>query len=188
MKKRLEEKLMKILGEKSLSSKVENGLKILFLVIILLDVTTLGVAGIAIFSEFNSFSVRENYLTRIVLEAIISVVLLLTGIVALFIIHQFIKIFKNLKENKLFEKGNAKALNKICTMSIVIGSLYLICLVGVSILLEYFNTIDFLSSLLIKVLILVFAVAFLVFGIGIKILNYIYMKAIEYKEENDFTI
>ena len=179
---------MKILGEKSLSSKVENGLKILFLVIILLDVTTLGVAGIAIFSEFNSFSVRENYLTRIVLEAIISVVFLLTGIVALFIIHQFIKIFKNLKENKLFEKENAKALNRICTMSIVIGSLYLICLVGVSILLEYFNTIDFLSSLLIKVLILVFAVAFLIFGIGIKILNYIYIKAIEYKEENDFTI
>ena len=179
---------MKISGEKSLSSKVENGLKVLFLVITLLDIVTLGVSGVAIFSEFNSFSVRENYLTRIVLEAIISVVLLSTGIVALFIIHQFIKIFKNLKENKLFEKGNAKALNKICTMSIVIGSLYLICLIGVSILLEYFNTIDFLSSLLIKVLILVFAVAFLVFGIGIKILNYIYIKAIEYKEENDFTI
>ena len=38
------------------------------------------------------------------------------------------------------------------------------------------------------ILTLVFAVAFLVFGIGIKILNYIYIKAIEYKEENDFTI
>ena len=179
---------MKISGEKSLSSKVENGLKVLFLVITLLDIVTLGVSGVAIFSELNSFSVRENYLTRIVLELIISVVLLLTGVVALFIIHQFIKIFKNLKENKLFEKDNAKNLNKICTMSIVIGSLYLICLVGVSILLEYFNTIDLLSSILIKVLILVFAVAFLVFGIGIKILNYIYIKAIEYKEENDFTI
>ena len=179
---------MKISGEKSLSSKVENGLKVLFLVITLLDIVTLGVSGVAIFSEFNSFSVRENYLTRIVLEAIISVVLLSTGIVALFIIHQFIKIFKNLKENKLFEKGNAKCLNKICTMSIVIGSLYLICLIGVCLLLEYFSTIDFFSSLLTKVLILVFAVAFLVFGIGIKILNYIYIKAIEYKEENDFTI
>ena len=81
---------MKISGEKSLSSKVENGLKILFLVITLLDIVTLGVSGVAIFSELNSFSVRENYLTRIVLELIISVVLLLTGVVALFIIHSIV--------------------------------------------------------------------------------------------------
>ena len=41
---------------------------------------------------------------------------------------------------------------------------------------------------LIKTLILVFSVAFFIFGIGIKILNEVYKKAIEYKEENDFTI
>ena len=180
--------LMKVLGEKSLSSKVEIGLKILFLIIVIIDIITVGVTAGSMFFQFNSFSVRENYTLRIVLETTIGLVFSLTGIVALYIIYQFIKIFRNLKVNKLFEKDNAKYLSKISLMSIVIGILYLICFIGVSIFFKYFNSMDFLSNFLLKTLILVFAVAFLIFGIGIKILNYIYLKAIEYKEENDFTI
>lgn len=95
---------MKILGEKSLSSKVEKGLNILFFVITLLDIIVLGVTGITLLSEFNSSSMRDNYLFKIVLEGAISFIFIATGIVALFIIYQFIKIFRNLKENKLFEK------------------------------------------------------------------------------------
>ena len=180
--------LMKVLGEKSLSSKVEIGLKILFLIIVIIDIITVEVTAGSMFFQFNSFSVRENYTLRIVLETTIGLVFSLTGIVALYIIYQFIKIFRNLKVNKLFEKDNAKYLSKISLMSIVIGILYLICFIGVSIFFKYFNSMDFLSNFLLKTLILVFAVAFLIFGIGIKILNYIYLKAIEYKEENDFTI
>ena len=179
---------MKVLGEKSLSSKVEIGLKILFLIIVIIDIITVEVTAGSMFFQFNSFSVRENYTLRIVLETTIGLVFSLTGIVALYIIYQFIKIFRNLKVNKLFEKDNAKYLSKISLMSIVIGILYLICFIGVSIFFKYFNSMDFLSNFLLKTLILVFAVAFLIFGIGIKILNYIYLKAIEYKEENDFTI
>ncbi len=179
---------MKILGEKSLSSKVEKGLKILFLIIVLLDIIALGITCTSAFFEFNSLSVRENFIIRIILEALIGFVVLLTGIVALFIINQFIKIFKNLKQNKLFEKDNSKYLNKISVMSIVIGSLYFIIFIGTSIFLKYFNLIDILSNFLLKILILVFSVSFLIFGIGIKILNCIYIKAIEYKKENDFTI
>ena len=39
-----------------------------------------------------------------------------------------------------------------------------------------------------SVFLIVLAIIFVVAGIGIKILNEIYKKAIEYKEENDFTI
>ena len=113
---------------------------------------------------------------------------LLTGIFALLIIHQFIKIFKNLRENKLFEKDNAKSLDKISKMSIIICALYLVCLIGVAVLLSYFNTIGLLSTFLLEMLIFIFAMAFLILGIGIKILKSIYEKAIEYKDENDFTI
>ena len=179
---------MKILGEKSLSSTVESGLKILFLIITFLDIITLGITGVMIFSEFNSLSIRDNYLTRIILEAIIGLVFLLTGIFALLILHQFIKIFKNLRENKLFEKDNAKSLDKISKMSIIISILYLVCLIGVVVLLSYFNTIGLLSTFLLEILIFIFAIAFLILGIGIKILKSIYEKAIEYKDENDFTI
>ena len=68
------------------------------------------------------------------------------------------------------------------------GFLYLICLVGISIFLRNYNSLDLLTDFLIKTLILVFSVVFFIFGIGTKILNEVYKKAIEYKEENDFTI
>ena len=179
---------MKILGEKSLSSKVEKGLNILFLLITLLDIIVLAIAGITLFSEFNSSTMRDNYLFKIVLEGAISFIFIATGIVALFIIYQFIKIFRNLKENKLFEKKNTNYLNKVSRLSIIIGFLYFICLVGINIFLKNYNSLDLLTDFLIKILILVFTIAFFIFGIGIKILNEVYKKAIEYKEENDFTI
>ena len=104
---------MKILGENSLSSKVEGCLKILFCMIALLDVTVLIICSITLFSEYNSISMIENNLARIILITIISLVFLSTGIVALFIIYHFIKIFKNLKKNQLFEKQNLKYLKNI---------------------------------------------------------------------------
>ena len=179
---------MKILGEKSLSSKVEKGLKILFFIITLLDIITLTFTSITLFSEFNSSSMRNNYLSKIVLEGTISCIFIVKGIVALFIIYQFIKIFRNLKQNKLFEKKNTDYLKKVSKLSIIIGFLYLTCLIGISIFLRNYNSLDLLTDFLIKILILVFTVAFFIFGIGIKILNEIYKKAIEYKEENDLTI
>lgn len=179
---------MKILGENSLSSKTENGLRILFLIITILVIIVFSITSVMIFSELNSYSIRENYLFKIILEGIIGFVFITTGIVALFIINQFIKIFTNLKENRLFEKDNTKYLNNVSKLSIIIGILYLVCLVGVSIFLGRYSPFDLLNEVLIKILIFVFAIAFLIFGIGIKILNEIYKEAIRYKEENDFTI
>ena len=88
----------------------------------------------------------------------------------------------------MVEKDNTKYLNNVSKSSIIIGILYLICLVGVSIFLGRYSPFDLLNEVLIKILIFVFAIAFLIFGIGIKILNEIYKEAIRYKEENDFTI
>lgn len=179
---------MKILGENSLSSKTENGLRILFLIITVLVIITFGITSVMIFSELNSYSIRENYLFKTILEGIVGFVFITTGIVALFIIKQFIKIFKNLEENRLFEKENSKYLSNVSKLSIVIGILYLICLIGISIFTGTYMSFDLLDEVLIKILIFVFAIAFLIFGIGIKILNEIYKEAIKYKEENDFTI
>lgn len=179
---------MKILGEKSLSSKVENALKILFSIISLLDIIVLGVCSITLFSEYSSSSMIENYLSKIILMTIISIVFLTTGIVALFIIHKFIKIFRNLRDNKLFEEDNIKYLNQVSNLSVIIGILYFIVLLGVSIVLGKYVSFGLLSNVLIKVLISVFSIAFLIFGIGIKVVNEIYKKAIEYKEENDLTV
>ncbi len=178
---------MKILGEKSLSSKVKVGLEVLFVIIALWDMVIFAIIGNIVLSETKDI-VFKNYLSEIILITIISVVLCLTGLVALYIIYQFIKIFKNLKQNKLFENENTKHLNKIALFSIIISVLYLIILIGISITLNKSLQFSQLDAILIKVIIGVFFMGFLVFGIGIKILNEIYKKAIEYKEENELTV
>ena len=143
---------MKILGEKSLSSKVEHGLEAVFIIIALIDF-----------------------------------VVLATGIVALYIISKFIKIFRNLKENKLFDNNNSNHLNKISISSIIIGILYFVIMVS---LMYYIKSlaINIEVTILCSLLLGTFSIAFILLGIGIRILNEIYKKAIEYKEENDLTV
>jgi len=67
----------------------------------------------------------------------------------------------------------------------VISTIYFITVVFViATITKYFQ--EFIYYILFSLTIL--AIIFVVAGIGIKILNEIYKKAIEYKEENDFTI
>ena len=86
--------------------------------------------------------------------------------------------FKNLKKEVLFSKDNAKSLNMVSYSCFIISALYL----GMSIYIFSIikNYIFAFSTML--------AIIFAVSGVGIKILNEIYKKAIECKEENDFTI
>jgi len=179
---------MKILGKKSLASKVEKTLKVVFCIITLLTVVGFIGCSIVLFFDYNSSTIMENYLVKTILLTIVSIIFVLTGIAALFIIYQFINIFENLKENRLFERENLKALQKVSNLSVVIGILYFVILIIVSIILGKYVVFNLSSRILIEVLILVFSVVFLVFGIGIRVLNEIYKKAIEYKEENDLTI
>lgn len=178
---------MKILGEKSLSSKVELGLEILFIVIALIDIAVLGILGLVTVSEFTRYELILNQVVQIILIIITLTILLLTGIIALYIIMKFIKIFKNLKENKSFNRENILYLSRISILSTVMGILYFVILLS----LTFFIKLEMCTmgeKLLLKLLIFIFAIGFLVFGIGIKILNEIYKKAIEYKEENELTI
>jgi len=67
----------------------------------------------------------------------------------------------------------------------VISTIYFITAIfAIATITKYFQ--EFVYYILFSLIIL--AIIFCVAGIGIKILNEIYKKAIEYKEENDFTI
>ena len=113
------------------------------------------------------------------------IIVIITGIVALVIIYQFIKIFQNLKNNILFCYDNSKRLNIVSNSCFILSSLYLIILIFLLLIMnkviEEFIYYVFAFSIMLMV---IFAVS----GIGIKILCEIYKKSIEYKEENDFTI
>ncbi len=176
---------MKILGEKSLSSKVERGLEALFIIIALIDFAVLAMFIIVTISEFSRYSIT-NILQPISLTLALGI-FLVTGLVALYIISKFIKIFKNLKENKLFDNTNSYHLNKISISSIIIGILYFVIMLN---LIYYIKSlaINVEVTILCSLLLGTFSVAFILLGIGIKILNEIYKKAIEYKEENDLVV
>ncbi len=171
---------MKILGEKSLSSKVIVGLEVLFAIISLVDAIVLSIIIKIIFHIVMKENVQNN-----TSDLILFIMIITTGIIALFVIYQFIKIFKNLKNNILFCENNAKRLNIIGNSCFIISFIYfviaiLIFLIMSNLMGEFIYYIFAFSIMLM--------VIFVVSGIGIKILNEIYKKAIEYKEENDFTI
>ena len=87
---------MKILGEKSLSSKVIVGLKILFAVISILTLIVLSIIAKII----RHITMQESLLSNI-FDLSFYIVIMITGLIALLIVYQFIKIFKNLKNNTI---------------------------------------------------------------------------------------
>ncbi len=171
---------MKILGEKSLSSKVIIGLKILFAVISILTLIVL----IIISKIIGHIAMQENLLNNI-FDLSFYIVIMITGLIALLIVYQFIKIFKNLNSNNIFCKDNVKSLNVISNNCFAIAICYsIIVLFAICIIIKvqevFINYVLYFSIMLMLI--------FMVAGVGIKVLNEIYKKAIEYKEENDFTI
>ncbi len=171
---------MKILGEKSLSAKVLIGLDILFAIIIIIDIFVL----VTITKIITHIIMNEN-ITNNIFDLTIFTMIIITGIIALFIIYQFIKIFRNLKNSKLFCEDNKKGLNKISNSCFIMSSIYLIITV-----LIYFIIHDLMEAFIYYIFAfsIILTIISFICGIGIKILNEIYKKAIEYKEENDFTI
>lgn len=171
---------MKILGEKSLSSKVIIGLNVLFAIISFIDVFVLTLIAKSIRDVIMNVNLQENTFNLNLFSMII-----VTGIIALFIIYQFIKIFENLKRNILFSTDNSKRLNTISKSCFIISAIYLIISILIIILIK-----DIIADLISYILAfsIMLMIIFAVSGIGIKILNEIYKKAIEYKEENDLTI
>ena len=96
---------MKILGEKSLASKVEVALEVAFMMIALLDIGMVGLLGLVLLSETTRYYLVQQYLWQAILLVVVLVVLLATGLIALYILQKFIQIFQKLKQYNLFSKN-----------------------------------------------------------------------------------
>ena len=99
---------MKVLGKKSLSSKVTIGLVILFTLISIIDIWVLGMIMKVGIHIINGENIQNN-----VFDFTLFITIIITGIIALLIIYEFIKIFKNLQDNILFSLNNSKSLGII---------------------------------------------------------------------------
>lgn len=171
---------MKILGEKSLSSKVIVGLKGLFTIISVIDI-----AVFTVIIKIIKHIIRNENMQSNIFDLNLYAMMLLSGIIALFMIYQFIRIFNNLKNNDLFSTDSSNRLNIVKNSCFLISVVYCIIAILIFIIMnkmteEFIHFMFVLSAIL--------AIVFVVFGIGMKILNEIYKKAIEYKEENDLII
>ena len=157
---------MKILGEKSLSSKVIVGLKVLFTIISIVDLLVIETIVKVIIELIGMENVEKS-----VASLILFIMIITTGIIALFIIYQFIKIFQHLKDSELFCENNVKRLSTISIYCFVISTIYFITAIfAIATITKYFQ--EFVYYILFSLIIL--AIIFGVAGIGIKILNEIY--------------
>lgn len=93
------------------------------------------------------------------------------GIAALVIIRELRKIFKTVVNKNCFVRENVVSLDKMFKWSFFI------------VLMAAVRSVVFLSAAML-VVILVFVIA----GVFSKVLSFVFEEAIEYKEENDFTI
>lgn len=151
---------MKVTGKKSLSDFIEICLKIIFVVGILIYITLPFLLNMYV--EF--FNPVLNYTAALI-------ILYVSGIPALIIVYEFIKIFKTLKLDNPFTEENVKGLKITSICSLIIAIVYI---VGIFFIVSVFEIIA----------IAIFIIAWL----GTYVLAELLRKAIEYKEENDLTI
>ena len=137
----------------------------------ILDVMFFG--GIAITASLP-FSIKflGNYIDNFqeYYEATVIIYFVL-GIAAVIIIRELRRIFRTVLNKNCFVRDNVVSLDKMCKWSFFI------------VLMSVVRNIVFLTSAM-SVVILVFIIA----GLFSKVLSYVFEQAIEYKEENDFTI
>ena len=169
---------MKVLGKGSISSAIEKVLIAIFIALIVALIS----GAIIIFNQYNSLI--ENNVNAIVIG-----IIYVSVFPGLFIIVNFIKIFNSLKKGEIFSMENSKRLKIAYIISLILALMYVIN--AVVIILDSnsnpaiaFNWTSFVNG----IYALLVAMLFIMFGIGLIVLNKIYIKAIEYKNENDLTI
>ena len=168
---------MKVLGRGSIASLVEKFLIILLILCVIALITGL-IIGLVKWE-----SIRSNLITATILG-----IIYLSGFPALLLIIAFIKIFNALKKEEVFSVKNVKHLKTAYVTSMIIGVMYVINALLI-IVPPYVTKKEITWEIEIGMFYaLAVAMVFLIFSIGLIVLNKIYEKAIEYKKENELTI
>lgn len=153
---------MFVLGKKRLSVLFKIALQCIFIGGLMIFITL--PFCLKWYLEFSQdFTTAYFYKTLLILYS--------SGILALVIVYQAIKLLKNVNKNNPFIMDNIKILNKIGVCSLLIAAIYIIAIFVIH---SVFTIILFMT--------------FTILGFMSIVLSGIFQKAIEYKEENDLTI
>ena len=151
---------MIVTGKNSLSNFIEICLKVIFVVGIIIYITLPWLLNMYV----DIFNPVLNYTAALV-------ILYASGIPALVIVYEFIKIFKSIKLDNPFTLENVKYLKAVSICSLIIA-------------VEYVIGMFFIVSIFEIILIAVFIIMWL----GGYILAELLRRAVEFKQENDLTI
>ena len=169
---------MKITGNRSISSMIKIFLIILFAICI---------AAIIAVPTFIEKQGTESFKSMILDEPLGTtiIVIYLSGIPALIMLYQFIRIFSSLEKGEVFNRKieNRFLITSIC--SIIIGIIYGINIFIIPNKIKHFEYSTIITLVFFSIVI---AMIFLILGIGLIVLKEIYKTAIDNKEENDLTI
>ncbi len=152
---------MKVTGKKSISTLI----KIFLQILICIGITILVLLPLLLKNYIQYINPILDYYPALIL-------LYVSGIPAIIIVNEFIKLFGSLKEDSPFIVSNVKALKVSSICSLIIA-------------MEYGMGMFLVTNSIFGIIIVgVFIIAWL----GLYILAELLQKAIEYKEENELTI
>lgn len=169
---------MKITGNRSISSIIKIFLIILFAICIATIITVP-----MVIENQGTISFKEMISNEPLGMTVICIYL--SGIPALIMLYQFIKIFSSLEKGEIFSRKieNSFLITSIC--SIVIGIIYGANAIAMPIKIARFEYSAIITYMFFAIIV---SLIFLILGIGLIVLKSIYRTAIENKEENDLTI
>lgn len=169
---------MKITGNRSISSIIKIFLIIMFAICVASIITVPIIVENQENVNFKQMIINEPLGTTIIC-------IYLSGIPALVMLYQFIKVFSSLEKGEVFSRKieNKFLIASIC--SVLIGVIY-----GINAIMmpSKIAQLDYSAIITYIFFSIITSMIFLVLGVGLIVLKEIYKTAIENKEENDLTI
>lgn len=169
---------MKITGNRSISSIIKIFLIIMFAICVASIITVPIIVENQENVNFKQMIINEPLGTTIIC-------IYLSGIPALVMLYQFIKVFSSLEKGEVFSRKieNKFLISSIC--SVLIGVIY-----GINAIMmpSKIAQLDYSAIITYIFFSIITSMIFLILGVGLIVLKEIYKTAIENKEENDLTI
>ncbi len=169
---------MKITGNRSISSIIKIFLIIMFAICVASIITVPIIVENQENVNFKQMIINEPLGTTIIC-------IYLSGIPALVMLYQFIKVFSSLEKGEVFSRKieNKFLIASIC--SVLIGVIY-----GINAIMmpSKIAQLDYSAIITYIFFSIITSMIFLILGVGLIVLKEIYKTAIENKEENDLTI
>ncbi len=167
---------MKILGKKSLSSKLLTGVRVM----IVLTIVIMMLIAMITFKDFRDVISGQS---EKLCETVLITGVFIAGLLFTIMLVYLTSFFSNLKDEVCFDNSNIVLLKRISNL--VLGGSIIYGVMSVMHIIFANNYMDIITY---NVFLWILTAIMVCVSLGLKVFIEIYKKAIEFKKENDFTI